>query len=121
VGGAHKNLFRLLLKNSGAVHMKTVLVRANKERQIGQGMTEYIIIVAMIAVAAIGVYSMFGKTIRNQTSGLAHEVAGQKADQQVGDAGKAAKEAYDRANKNKGMSQYHNENDAGDGAGQGQQ
>ena len=45
-------------------------------RQAGQGMTEYIIIVALIAVAAIGVYSMFGKTIRGQVAGLAGEVAG---------------------------------------------
>lgn len=32
---------------------------------------EYIIIVALIALSAIGVYSFFGKTIRNQVSGLA--------------------------------------------------
>ena len=30
-------------------------------RSLGQGMTEYIIIVALIAVAAIGVYSLLGK------------------------------------------------------------
>ena len=44
-------------------------------RQAGQGMTEYIIIVALIAVAAIGVYSFFGSTIRNQTAGMAAEMA----------------------------------------------
>jgi len=31
-------------------------------RQAGQGMTEYLIVVALIAVAAIGVYSLFGQT-----------------------------------------------------------
>ena len=30
----------------------------------GQGMTEYIIIVALIAIAAIGVVSLFGDNIR---------------------------------------------------------
>jgi Flp pilus assembly pilin Flp len=30
----------------------------------GQGMTEYIIIVALIAVAAIGIYRLFGDTVR---------------------------------------------------------
>ncbi len=46
-------------------------------QQRGQGMTEYIIIVALIAVAAIGVYSYFGQTVRNQTAAIAQEVSGQ--------------------------------------------
>lgn len=45
-------------------------------RQAGQGMTEYIIIVALIAVAAIAVYQLFGDTVRNQTAALAQELAG---------------------------------------------
>lgn len=44
--------------------------------QRGQGMTEYIIIVAMIAVAAIAVYQYFGQTVRNQTAAIAQELAG---------------------------------------------
>lgn len=39
-------------------------------------MTEYIIIVALIAVAAIGVYNFFGKTVRQQTSAIALGLAG---------------------------------------------
>jgi type IV pilus assembly protein PilA len=39
-----------------------------RRTQLGQGMTEYIIIVALIAVAAIGVYQAFGDVIRGQTS-----------------------------------------------------
>jgi Flp pilus assembly pilin Flp len=39
-----------------------------KSGQRGQGMTEYIIIVALIAVAAIGVYSYFGQTIKGQAT-----------------------------------------------------
>ncbi len=35
-------------------------------RQKGQGMTEYIIIVALVAIAAIGVYTAFGHTVRGQ-------------------------------------------------------
>ena len=50
-----------------------------KPSQRGQGMTEYIIIVALIAVAAIAVYQFFGQTIRSQTAGIAKEVAGQSA------------------------------------------
>ncbi|MBN8441752.1 MAG: hypothetical protein J0M28_08640 [Thauera sp.] len=39
-------------------------------------MTEYIIIVALIAVAAIAVYQYFGQTVRNQTAAIASEIAG---------------------------------------------
>lgn len=46
-------------------------------RQAGQGMTEYIIIVALIAVAAIGVYKAFGNIVRGQTSVAASTLAGQ--------------------------------------------
>ena len=45
-------------------------------RQLGQGMTEYIIIVALIAVAAIGVYTAFGKTVRGQMAVTAQALAG---------------------------------------------
>ncbi|GMR08490.1 MAG: membrane protein [Gammaproteobacteria bacterium] len=47
-----------------------------KRRSLGQGMTEYIIIVALIALAAIAVYSLFGKTVRSQVGGMAQELAG---------------------------------------------
>ncbi len=47
------------------------------KKQKGQGMVEYIVIVAMIALAAIGAYSYFGDTVRAQTGQMANEVAGQ--------------------------------------------
>jgi len=46
------------------------------DRQFGQGMTEYIIIVALIAVAAIGVYQAFGTVIKGQTATAAATLAG---------------------------------------------
>ena len=45
-------------------------------KQIGQGMTEYIIIVALVAVAAITVYNIFGDTVRGQVGDLAAELGG---------------------------------------------
>jgi type IV pilus assembly protein PilA len=45
-------------------------------KQRGQGMTEYIIIVALIAVAAIAVTQLFGATIRNQMAGISAEISG---------------------------------------------
>jgi Flp pilus assembly pilin Flp len=43
---------------------------------VGQGMTEYIIVVALIAVAAIGVYSAFGDVVRGQTAVAAVALSG---------------------------------------------
>ena len=78
----------------------------SRKNQFGQGMTEYIIIVALIAVAAIGVYSMFGETIRGQVAGLAGEVAGTGAATGRGVASDAAGEAATKAAETKGMANY---------------
>lgn len=51
----------------------------NQRRQRGQGMTEYIIIVALIAVAAIGVYQAFGDIVRGQTSVAASTLSGNES------------------------------------------
>jgi type IV pilus assembly protein PilA len=58
----------------------TTFFTRRASRQSGQGMTEYIIIVALIAVAAIGVYSYFGQSLRSQTAAMTEEMAGQKGD-----------------------------------------
>jgi Flp pilus assembly pilin Flp len=64
-------------------------------KQIGQGMTEYIIIVALIAIAAITVYGFFGDTIRGQMGAMTAELGGQDgsnsntAAQDAGTAGAA--------------------------------
>jgi Flp pilus assembly pilin Flp len=76
-------------------------------RQRGQGMTEYIIIVALIAVAAIGAFTFFGQTIRSQTAGIAKEVAGQDAGTQITAAGTAAGKADTQATTNKGLKSYN--------------
>lgn len=75
-------------------------------------MMEYIIIVALIAIAAIGVYSSFGKTVRNQTAGIAKELSGNKADTTL--AKDSANAAAGRANdsQKEGMGQYNYANDA---------
>ena len=43
----------------------------------GQGMTEYIIVVALVAVAAIAVYQYFGQVVRAQVAAMAHELSGE--------------------------------------------
>jgi type IV pilus assembly protein PilA len=48
-----------------------------RKSQLGQGMTEYIIIVALVAIAAIGVYRYFGQTVNATTAMAARGLAGQ--------------------------------------------
>ncbi len=54
--------------------MKTLSKKMRKSR--GQGMTEYIIIVALIAIAAIGVITLFGNNIRRLFGQSADALAG---------------------------------------------
>ena len=80
----------------------------SRRRSRGQGMTEYIIIVALIAIAAAGVYSLFGKTVRNQTAAMAQGLAGQdvKAKAAITAAGTSAQGAGSDANNPRGLSSF---------------
>ena len=51
-------------------------LRKSIRDESGQGMTEYIIIVALIAIAAIGVVSLFGDNIRALFGASADALAG---------------------------------------------
>ncbi|AWP75818.1 hypothetical protein AZ19_2155 [Bordetella bronchiseptica E012] len=64
-----------------------------KQRQLGQGMIEYIIVVALVAVAAIAVYQLFGQVVRSQTAAMARELAGEDGSAQA----RAAQSAAGRA------------------------
>ena len=79
--------------------MKTAIHSRIRIRIRGQGMTEYIIIVALIAVAAIGVYTAFGKTVRGQMAVTAQSLAGKSASQartESNDGGTAAQDQASR-------------------------
>ncbi|MBB1088705.1 pilus assembly protein [Lysobacter sp. SG-8] len=78
------------------------------KRQTGQGMTEYIIIVALIAIASITVVSFFGGTVRNQMAGMATELSGQKATDEISAAQNAADVASGDAQTEKNMGSYEN-------------
>lgn len=70
----------------------------NRIRQLGQGMTEYIIIVALIAIAAIAVYSIFGDTVRQQVGNMSKELSGKEATEVTTDS--------DAAQGEKGLSDF---------------
>lgn len=61
-----------------------------RTRQLGQGMTEYIIIVALVSIAAIAVYQFFGQVLRSQTAAMAKELAGEDGTAQTRNAKKAS-------------------------------
>lgn len=51
----------------------------SRSRQLGQGMTEYIVITALVALAAIGAFNFFGETIQVATVGMSAELVGKKS------------------------------------------
>ncbi|MDR2001313.1 MAG: hypothetical protein LBP94_07270 [Zoogloeaceae bacterium] len=69
-------------------------------RQAGQGMTEYIIIVALIAIASIAVYSFFGDTLRHQTAAAAMALSGQDGTTQTTASQTSATSAAGKTEKN---------------------
>jgi len=79
------------------------------KNQSGQGMTEYIIIVALIAVAAIAAFSYFGQTVRHQTAAMSKSLAGQDASTEVSNAGTSADNAATDADVHKTLSNYEND------------
>lgn len=74
--------------------------------QKGQGMTEYVIIVALIAIAAIAVYQFFGNTVRDQTAAIAQELAGGNGTAAQANAQAAATSAETDANTRRNLSNY---------------
>lgn len=65
----------------------------SRVRQLGQGMTEYIIIVALIAISAIVVYNLFGSTVREQVGDMAAELGGGESNQAAATTGVEARDA----------------------------
>ena len=54
-------------------------------RQLGQSVTEYVIIVALIAVAGLAIYGLFGDTVRGQMGVTTEELAGHNGAASVSD------------------------------------
>ncbi len=75
-------------------------------RQRGQGMTEYIIIVALIAIGAIAVYTYFGNTVREQTAAIAQELSGTDGSATSAAAQTQAGRAAVDANTSRNLSTY---------------
>ncbi|HLO95112.1 MAG TPA: hypothetical protein VK195_12420 [Burkholderiaceae bacterium] len=86
-------------------------MRQSIKRQAGQGMTEYIIIVALIAIAAIATYQFFGKSVRNQTAAIAQELSGGDGSGSQGKAKSAGEDAATEAEAKHNLATYHSNAD----------
>lgn len=82
----------------------------SRRRQRGQGMSEYIIITALIAVAGIGIFSAFGDTIANQAAAMAREMAGQDGSEQIQRAGSDSERAASRASQQTNLQNFDAQN-----------
>lgn len=94
IASAHKPEFKQLFfipRCLAALQLN--LSRLALNRRLAQGMTEYVIIVALVAIAAIGVYQLFGQVVRSQTAAMAKELAGEDGSAESQTAQTAAQNA----------------------------
>jgi Flp pilus assembly pilin Flp len=78
----------------------------NLRNQSGQGLTDYIIIVVLIAVAAITGFTYFGKTVRNQAAAMAEEFVNQDGSVEIAGDRIAAAGTKNDAAENKSLKGY---------------
>ena len=69
-------------------------------RAAGQGLTEYAVVLSLVAIAAIASMAFFGSAIKGKIASLSGAIAGQSnVKESENNAQKAAKAASDRAKK----------------------
>ena len=85
--------------------MKTATL---KRRQLGQSMVEYVIIVALVAIAAIGLFGALGDTLTHQLAAITQELAGQNGSGEINLAKDAATKAIARTKDAKTLANYTN-------------
>ncbi|MHB1543696.1 MAG: Flp family type IVb pilin [Gammaproteobacteria bacterium] len=78
----------------------------SSRKQLGQGMTEYIIIVALVAIAAIGVYAYFGQTVRGQMASITSQLAGKSGQSGLGQAKTSSTDANTQATNQDNLGTY---------------
>ena len=86
-------------------------------RQRGQGMSEYIIITALVAVAGIGLFAAFGDTLQSQMASMSMEMSGQSGSQDIQAAQTSATTAQTRAAQADSLANYNQQTNAGGGGG----
>lgn len=77
----------------------------------GQGMSEYLIIVGLIAVAGIAAMGFMGSSVRTQLSGMAQELAGGNGEATQSQALDTADLSRDQAQETRSLDTYGGQND----------
>jgi pilus assembly protein Flp/PilA len=84
-----------------------------RRRQFGQGMTEYIIITALIAIAAIAAVTFFGGTVRAHVGAMGRELGGTDAGDLIKRATKQGNKAGTAGEQSKDLSSYGSAKEVG--------
>ena len=84
--------------------------KLNAKKILGQGMSEYLIIVGLIAVAGIAVMGFMGGAVRHQVSGMAAEIAGGSGSTEITQAASDATSASAVASAKRSLSNYAGQN-----------
>lgn len=94
--------------------MKTDINRRKRPgRQAGQGMAEYIIIVALVAVAGLATWELVGSSIGQSAAGVASAIAGTDATNIRKKAQATAEAAAKKAEEKENLSDYADDNKDG--------
>lgn len=82
----------------------------NAKKVTGQGMSEYLIIVGLIAVVGIATMGFMGSSVRSQLAGMAQELSGGDGSAARTAANTSANAASARAVTNRSLSNYTGNN-----------
>lgn len=91
--------------------------KVGKHRQRGQGMAEYIIIVALVAVAGITTWELVGSSIGQSAAGVAAAIGGTDGSAERTKATGSAEAAANAADTRENLSNYAAGNNGGGNAG----
>lgn len=80
------------------------------KRSKGQGMSEYLIIMGLIAVAGIAVIGFVASSVHTQLSGMATELSGGDATQNIQTAQQLASDAQTQAQEVRSLGNYGGQN-----------
>lgn len=84
--------------------------KMNAKKVTGQGMSEYLIIVGLIAVAGIAAMGFMGSSVRTQLGGMAQELAGGDGSATQDDALTTADDAVTQAQETRSLATYGGQN-----------
>jgi Flp pilus assembly pilin Flp len=82
-------------------------MRKGRRLPLGQGMTEYAIIVALVAISGITAFSYFGGVQRSQVAAITQELAGQESGDMLDLAANYARRARDAASRDIDLGNFY--------------